>query len=162
MLATQRTIRKKSAERGLYALHMPQKVGGGGFSLTDMFFVHEAVYQHGIGVTQWMLSWTEGPNRMLMFLTEEQQQKYLLPMIRGEWTAAYAITEYRGGSDVLGMETRAERQGDEWVINGTKAYITNAPYAELIVVCAMTDPSKHSAGGTDEIQRVNIAKALGL
>jgi alkylation response protein AidB-like acyl-CoA dehydrogenase len=57
-------------------------------------------------------------------------------------TAAYAITEYRGGSDVLGMETRAHRQGDEWVINGTKAYITNAQYAELIIVCAMTDPSK--------------------
>ena len=50
-----------SAERGLYALHMPTEVGGGGFSLTDMFFVHEAVYQHGIGLSQWMLSWTEGP-----------------------------------------------------------------------------------------------------
>src|SRR6267142_2635331 len=69
VLAAQQLIRKKSAERGLYALHMPREVGGGGFSLTDMFFVHEAVYQYGIGVTQWMLSWTEGPNRMLMFLT---------------------------------------------------------------------------------------------
>jgi acyl-CoA dehydrogenase len=68
VLAAHRAIRKKSAESGLYALHMPKEVGGGGFSLTDMFFVHEAVYQHGIGVTQWMLSWTEGPNRMLMFL----------------------------------------------------------------------------------------------
>lgn len=148
VLEAQRTIRKKSADRGFYALHMPKEVGGGGFSLTDMFFVHEAVYQHGIGVTQWMLSWTEGPNRMLMFLTDEQKQKYLAPMMRGEWTAAYAITEYRGGSDVLGMETRAERRGDEWVLNGTKAYITNAPYAELMLVCAMTDPSKHGAGGT--------------
>jgi alkylation response protein AidB-like acyl-CoA dehydrogenase len=43
------------------------------------------------------------------------------------------MSEYRGGSDVLGMETRAERRGDEWIINGTKAYITNAPYAELII-----------------------------
>src|SRR5262249_199637 len=143
-----RTIRQRSAARGLYALHMPKEVGGGGFSLTDMFFVHEAVYQHGIGVTQWMLSWTEGPNRMLMFLTEEQRQKYLLPMMRGGGTAAYGIGECRGGSDVVGMETRGEQRGDEWVINGTKAYITNAPYAELIVVCAMTDPSKQSAGGT--------------
>jgi acyl-CoA dehydrogenase len=148
VLAAQRSIRTRSADRGLYALHMPKEVGGGGFSLTDMFFVHEAVYQHGIGVTQWMLSWTEGPNRMLMLLTDEQKQKYLAPMMRGEWTAAYAITEYRGGSDVLGMETRAERRGDEWVLNGTKAYITNAPYAELMLVCAMTDPSKHGAGGT--------------
>jgi acyl-CoA dehydrogenase len=148
VLAAQRLIRKKSAERGFYALHMPKEVGGGGFSLTDMFFVHEAVYQHGIGVTQWMLSWTEGPNRMLMFLNDEQKQRYLLPMVRGEQTAAYAITEYRGGSDVLGMETRGERQGDEWVINGTKAYITNAQYADVIFVCAMTDPSKRSAGAT--------------
>src|SRR5215813_14014536 len=148
VLAAQRTIRKRSAERGFYALHMPKEVGGSEFSLTDMFFVHEAVYQHGIGVTQWMLSWTEGPNRMLMFLTDEQKQKYLAPMMRGEWTAAYAITEYRGGSDVLGMETRGERRGDEWIINGTKAYITNAQYADVIFVCAMTDPGKRGAGGT--------------
>ena len=53
VLAAQRTIRKMSADRGLYALHMPTEVGGGSFSLTDMFFVHEAVYQHGIGVTHW-------------------------------------------------------------------------------------------------------------
>ena len=71
VLEAQRTIRKKSADRGFYALHMPKEVGGGGFSLTDMFFVHEAAYQHGIGVTQWMLSWTEGPNQMLMLLTDE-------------------------------------------------------------------------------------------
>ena len=80
VLAAQRAIRKRSAEHGFYALHMPKAVGGGGFGLTDMFFVHEAVYQHGIGVTQWLLSWTEGPNPMLMVLTEEQRQKYLLPI----------------------------------------------------------------------------------
>lgn len=148
VLAAQRAIRKKSAERGLYALHMPKEVGGGSFRLTDMFFVHEAVYQHGIGVTQWMLSWTEGPNQMLMLLSEEQKQRYLQPLMTGEQTAAYAITEYRGGSDVLGMHMRAERTGDEWSLNGTKAYITNAQYADQILVCAMTDPSKGSAGAT--------------
>ena len=99
----------------------PKEVGGGGLSLTDMFFVHEAVYQHGIGVTQWMLSWTEGPNQMLMQLSADQKQRYLAPLMRGEETAAYAITEYRGGSDVLGMQTQAKRRGDEWSINGTKA-----------------------------------------
>ncbi|MCS6925723.1 MAG: acyl-CoA dehydrogenase [Candidatus Binatia bacterium] len=148
VLEAQRTIRRRSAERGFYALHMPKEVGGGGFCLTDMFFVHEAVYRHGIGVTQWLLSWTEGPNQMMQFLSAEQKQKYLRPMIRGEWTAAYAITEYRGGSDVLSMETRAARRGDEWVIDGTKAYITNAPYADLIMVCAMTAPERRSAGAT--------------
>ncbi len=148
ILAAQRTIRKMSAERGLYALHMPTEVGGGGFSLTDMFFVHEAVYQHGIGLSQWMLSWTEGPNQMQMWLSEEQKQRYLLPLVRGEQTAAYAITEYRGGSDVLGMHTRAERRGDGWSLNGTKAYITNAQYADQIFVCALTEPDKGSAGAT--------------
>ena len=148
VLAAQQTIRQRSAQRGLYALHMPKEIGGGGFNLTDMFFVHEAVYQHGIGVAQWMLSWTEGPNHMLMFLTEEQKQKYLLPLVRGETTAAYAITEYRGGSDVLGMQTRAEKHDDTWVVNGTKAYITNAQYADLIFVCALHDPNKGGAGAT--------------
>ena len=162
VLAAQQTIRKRSAEQGLYALHMPKEVGGGGLSLTDMFFVHEAVYQHGIGVTQWMLSWTEGPNQMLMFLNEEQKQKYLLPMIRGETTGAYAITEYRGGSDVLGMQTQAEKRGDAWVINGTKAYITNAQYADLVFVCAMHDPSKGSVGATAFIvERDNPGLEIG-
>jgi len=162
VLAAQQTIRKRSAEQGLYALHMPKEVGGGGLSLTDMFFVHEAVYQHGIGVTQWMLSWTEGPNQMLMFLNEEQKQKYLLPMVRGETTGAYAITEYRGGSDVLGMQTQAEKRGDAWVINGTKAYITNAQYADLVFVCAMHDPSKGSAGATAFIvERDNPGLEIG-
>ena len=162
VLAAQRTIWKRSAEKGLYALHMPKEVGGGGLSLTDMFFVHEAAYQHGIGVTQWMLSWTEGPNQMLMFLNEEQKQKYLLPMIRGETTGAYAITEYRGGSDVLGMQTQAEKRGDAWVINGTKAYITNAQYADLVFVCAMHDPSKGSAGATAFIvERDNPGLEIG-
>ena len=162
VLAAQRTIRKRSAEKGLYALHMPKEVGGGGLSLTDMFFVHEAVYQHGIGVTQWMLSWTEGPNQMLMFLNEEQKQEYLLPMIRGETTGAYAITEYRGGSDVLGMQTQAEKRGDAWVINGTKAYITNAQYADLVFVCAMHDPSQGSAGATAFIvERDNPGLEIG-
>ena len=160
--AAQRTIRKRSAERGFYALHMPTEVGGGGFCLTDMFFVHEAVYRHGIGVAQWLLSWTEGPNRMLMFLTPEQQRKYLLPLVRGDATAAYAITEYRGGSDVLGMETRAEKHGDAWVVNGTKAYITNAQYADLIFVCALHDPGAGGAGATAfVVERDNPGLGIG-
>ena len=158
----QRTIRKRSAERGFYALHMPTEVGGGGFCLTDMFFVHEAVYRHGIGVAQWLLSWTEGPNRMLMFLTPEQQRKYLLPLVRGDATAAYAITEYRGGSDVLGMETRAEKHGDAWVVNGTKAYITNAQYADLIFVCALHDPGAGGAGAIAfVVERDNPGLGIG-
>ena len=148
VLAAQQSVRRQSGNQGLYALHMPKEVGGGDFSLTDMFFVHEAVYQHGIGASQWMLSWTEGPNQMLMFLNEEQKQQYLVPMVRGEITGAYAITEYRGGSDVLGMDTRATKRGDTWLVNGTKAYITNAQYADVVFVCAMHDTSKGSQGAT--------------
>ena len=54
-------------------------------------------------------------------------------MVRGEITAAYAVTEYRGGSDILGMDTRAAKRGDACLVNGTKAYITNAQYAAQVV-----------------------------
>src|SRR5437764_7146671 len=77
---------------------------------------------------------------ILMFGTEEQKQRYLVPSIKGEKISCLGITEPDAGSDVAGIRTRAVREDGEWVINGSKTYITNGHRADFIVLVAKTDP----------------------
>ena len=76
---------------------------------------------------------------MFLFGTEEQKQRYLVPSIKGEKISCLGITEPDAGSDVSGIKTRAVRDGDEWVINGSKTYITNGHRADYIVLVTKTD-----------------------
>lgn len=77
----------------------------------------------------------------------EQKRKYLTPLSRGEQFAAFGLTESNAGSDAANISTRAVRQGDEWVINGGKVYITNGGYADVVTVMAVTDPALGARGG---------------
>ena len=77
-----------------------------------------------------------------LFGTEEQKQAYLVPAIRGEKISCLGITEPDAGSDVAGIRTRAVRDGDEWVINGSKTYITNGHRADFIVLVTKTEPTQ--------------------
>ncbi|MFW6115442.1 MAG: acyl-CoA dehydrogenase family protein [Chloroflexota bacterium] len=79
--------------------------------------------------------------------TEEQKEKYLTPLARGKQFAAFGLTESNAGSDAANISTRAVRDGDEWVINGGKIYITNGGYADIITVMALTDPALGARGG---------------
>jgi alkylation response protein AidB-like acyl-CoA dehydrogenase len=135
-----REVARRSARAGFYALHLPESAGGGGFSRTEMFFVEEAVYSRGLGLKPPILAWTEGPNPMLLALTPDQRPRFLAPLLGGQSTAAFALTEPGAGSDVLGIRTRAVRDGDEWVITGHKAIITNAQYCDVAQVVAVTEP----------------------
>jgi alkylation response protein AidB-like acyl-CoA dehydrogenase len=83
-----------------------------------------------------------------VFGTEEQKQRYLVPSIRGEKISCLGITEPDAGSDVSGIKTRAVRDGDEWVINGSKTYITNGHRADFIVLVTKTDPDAGHDGFT--------------
>jgi alkylation response protein AidB-like acyl-CoA dehydrogenase len=85
---------------------------------------------------------------ILAFGTEEQKQRYLVPSIRGEKISCLGITEPDAGSDVAGIKTRAVRDGDDWVINGSKTYITNGHRADYIVLVAKTDPDAGYDGFT--------------
>jgi len=78
---------------------------------------------------------------------EEQKRKYLTPLARGEKFAAFGLTESNAGSDAANISTRAVRDGDEWVINGGKIYITNGGYADIITIMAVTDPTLGARGG---------------
>jgi acyl-CoA dehydrogenase len=134
-------IRRRAGTAGLYAPHIRAEYGGGGFSRVEMHHVEEFVYRNaGLGLGLAALAWTEGPYPSTERISEALRAQYLTPLINGEITLAFANTERGAGTDVLAMSTRARRAGSDWIINGHKAWITNAHFADVIQVVAVTDP----------------------
>ncbi|MHB8585270.1 MAG: acyl-CoA dehydrogenase family protein [Thermoplasmatota archaeon] len=140
-------LRRRSAKAGFYAMHMPEEVGGRGASYAALLRANEAVFTHGLGFTLAVLASIEGPGHMLLALNPNQRRRFLDPLIRGEKTTCFALTEPGAGSDVRAIQGRAVREGDEWVLNGTKKFITNGPYADFAQVFMRTG----DAGGLDDI-----------
>ena len=140
-----REVQRRSAAAGLYTPHMPAGVGGLGLTRVECMHVEELVYHRaGLGLGLAALAWTEGPSPNLVHLSAAGRERFLAPLMRAETTCAFANTEPHAGSDVLSMSTRAERDGDGWVISGTKAWITNAHFCDIAQIVAVTDPG---AGG---------------
>jgi alkylation response protein AidB-like acyl-CoA dehydrogenase len=139
--AARREVQRRAAAAGLYAPHMPREVGGLGLSRAGCMRVEELVYRRaGLGLGLCTLAWTEGPSPNLVHLGPEGRERFLAPLMRAETTCAFANTEPHAGSDVLSMSTRAERDGDAWVITGRKAWITNAHFCDVAQVVAVTEP----------------------
>lgn len=135
-----REIQRRSATAGLYAPNIAEAAGGGGFSRVEMHHVEEFVYREsGLGLGLAALAWTEGPNPAIEHCSDASRQQWLEPLMRGEITAAFANTEYGVGSDVLQMGTQARRDGSHWIVNGEKAWITNAHFADVLQVVAVTE-----------------------
>jgi len=132
------TIRKKSVEAGFYGMTMPEEVGGGGVDILTRGIVGEHVSNRPPGFHGAIFGGAGGPTPILLAANEEQREEYLDPLMAGEITTCFALTEPDHGSDPHYMDTRAEKDGDEWVINGTKYWITNAPYADFAMVFART------------------------
>ncbi len=140
---------RKMGEFGLLGLHLPEAYGGGGAGVVTTVLAGEALGEAGVdgGLT---LSY--GAHAFLcadtirVHGTEAQRRKYLPKLITGEWVGAMALSEPEAGSDVASMTTTAERQGDEYVLNGSKMWITNGPIADVVVVYAKTDPALRHAG----------------
>ena len=139
-------IRRKSAQAGWYAMHMPESVGGAGVSKVATYLAWRDVMKHGIGLNMAALSFVEGPSPLFLRMTPEQQDKWLTPLVRGEQSSAFCLTEPNAGSDVAALEATAVRDGSEYVLNGTKTFVTNGPYADFLQVFAKTDPSAGLAG----------------
>ncbi|HVM45029.1 MAG TPA: acyl-CoA dehydrogenase family protein [Candidatus Thermoplasmatota archaeon] len=138
LLQLSREIRRKSAAEGFYAAHLPKEVGGAGLRKVALVEANRTVFRHGLGLTLSVLASIEGPSQMLLALPEEQREKYLYPLIRGEKTSCFALTEPGAGSDVRAIQTTARLEGDEWVLDGEKVFITNGPYADFASVFAKT------------------------
>lgn len=126
----------------------PKSVGGTGMGLVyDTIVSDEIAYISPVTDTSRSVNSVMAAAPVYRFGTKKQQDKYLRPLISGQATASIAISEPRGGSDAAGMETRAERQGKDYIINGEKTWITNAGIADYIVLFAITDPKVHPHEG---------------
>ncbi len=142
-----REIFDKMAEMELTGIPWPEEYGGaGGDYLSYVIAVEElSRVDASAGVTLSahvsLCSWP-----IFKYGTEEQKQKYLAPLARGEKLGAYGLTEPEAGSDAAGLKTTAVLDGDHYVLNGTKVWITNADAAEIYVVFAMTDKEKKAKG----------------
>ena len=134
-----------SRELGLWGLDAPADVGGHDLPALAMIGVNEALART---ITPYTLP-PDSPNlRMLAATaTERQRAAYLAPYARGETVSAIGISEPGAGSDPAGMTTRAVRDGDHWVLNGRKIWITRAADADFTIVMAVTDPDKRARGG---------------
>ncbi|MCC6917696.1 MAG: acyl-CoA dehydrogenase [Alphaproteobacteria bacterium] len=136
---------KVSKELGLWGLDAPTDVGGFDLPMVAMVGVEEEI---GKTVTPYTLP-PDSPNlRMLMAtVTPEQREAYLAPYVRGETVSAIGISEPGAGGDPAAMITRAERDGDDWVINGRKIWISRADHADFTITMAITDKDKRARGG---------------
>ena len=135
----------KCRELGLWALDAPEEVGGAALPTPVMLAVQERLKST---VTPFIFP-PDSPNlHMLMAVaTPEQKQKYMLPYAQGEMKSCIAISEPGAGGDPAHMKTRAVRDGNEWVINGRKIWVSNVPKCDFIILMASTDPSKGARGG---------------
>jgi acyl-CoA dehydrogenase len=135
----------KAGELGLFGLDAPEDVGGSDLPMTAMVGVEEEI---GRCVTPYTLP-PDSPNlRMLMQTVDERQREaYLAPYVAGKTVSAIGISEPGAGSDPAGMQTRAVRDGNDWIINGRKIWISRADHADFTILMAVTDQEKRARGG---------------
>jgi alkylation response protein AidB-like acyl-CoA dehydrogenase len=140
----------RMGELGFLGLSYPEAYGGqGGDYYSNLVLAEEIVHANSGGLTMGVAVHTDMATPPIhLFGTEEQKQRYLVPAIKGEKIACLGITEPDAGSDVAGIRTRAVRDGDEFVINGSKTYITNGHRADFIVLVTKTDPDAGYDGFT--------------
>ncbi|MBE3586395.1 acyl-CoA dehydrogenase [Desulfofundulus thermocisternus] len=140
-------IIKKLAEMDLMGLPFPEEYGGAGGDYVSYCLALEEITRAcaSTGLT-YEAHISLGCMPIYLFGTLEQKQKYLVPLCRGECLGAFGLTEPNAGSDAGGTQTTAVLEGDEWVINGSKCFITNASYARFITITAVTDRNKGKRG----------------
>src|SRR6476469_1986279 len=129
----------KAHELGLMNVHIPQGLGGPGLSIFDGILIGEELSWGCSGIAVSLVANTLGSAPVLLAGTDEQKQKWLPPLLEEPLLCSFALTEPNAGSDVSGIETTAVRRGDEYVVNGSKMFITNAGQASWVLVFASTD-----------------------
>lgn len=140
-------VRRRSAELGFYAADFPEDLGGSGLPQLGMVLLREAAARTGCRLAGFATYGPEGPTGVLLAGTDEQKKKYLAPLITAEKSMCFALTEPDAGSDAQNIKTTATKDGDEWVINGTKHFITNGRHADFALVFALNDRAKKAQGG---------------
>ncbi|MEQ9489672.1 MAG: acyl-CoA dehydrogenase [Alphaproteobacteria bacterium] len=142
-----RQIEERSKEIGLFAANLPEEVGGGGLSYNGMR-VMEREYGK---VSHALHGWVARPTEILLAGTKEQQARYLAPCVTGEKRELFALTEPDAGSDIMSMKTAARRDGDDWILNGSKHFISGPVMPDFAIVFAATGEDETPRGSRRRI-----------
>ncbi len=136
-------LKRKAIEAGLYAANMPEEAGGAG--LDTLTWV---LYERELGRANYALHWTcvARPSNILMACVGEQRERYLFPSVRGEKSDCLAMTEPGAGSDVRGMKCSAVKDGTDFIINGTKHFISHADEADFVILFAASGEEETPRG----------------
>jgi acyl-CoA dehydrogenase len=127
-------IARKCKEIGFFGCNFPEEVGGAGLDHTSFTLVERELGRGSMGLTVFF----GRPSGILMACNAEQREKYLLPAVKGDKFDALAMTEPDAGSDVRGMKCFARKDGDDWIVNGTKHFISHADIADFVIVFIAT------------------------
>jgi acyl-CoA dehydrogenase len=133
-------VMDEAAKMGLTGANIPVEYGGAGYSTLEMALIVEELFAVDPGIGLNIASAAFGAEAIIGFGTEEQKEQFLEPVTRGDAVMGAAISEPDVGSDVSSVSTQAEKDGDEWVVNGNKMWITNGSVGDYFVVLCQTDP----------------------
>ena len=139
-----RDLVTKAAELGFIGVNIPNEYGGGGCGYLEKCIIAEEFWRVDPGLGSVLIAATFGADMVDLYGTREQKQKYLTPLTTGRSVMGSAITEPDAGSDVAAIKTRATKDGDDYVINGNKMFITNGTVASYFAVICLTDPENPS------------------
>jgi len=139
---------KACADADLCGLYIPTEYGGFGGGVFELCLAVEELSKVDGGISLAMAATALGTFPILLFATDEQKKKYLPDIASGKKLAAFGLTEANAGSDALSMKTTAVRDGDQYILNGTKQWITNGENAETYTIIAKTNPAKGARGLT--------------
>jgi alkylation response protein AidB-like acyl-CoA dehydrogenase len=141
-------IMKVMAQSDLFGLFIPEEYGGLGKGCLELCIAVEELSRACLGVSTSYAANALGTYPMLLFGSEEQKKRFLPDIAAGKRLVAFALTEANAGSDAAGIQTTARRDGDEYILNGTKQWITNGGEAEVYTIIAITDRSKGPRGAS--------------
>lgn len=152
-----REIQQKAIKAGLYAANLPEEVGGAGLDTLSWL-----MYEKELGRANYALHWTcvARPSNILLAGTEEQKEKYLYPCIKGEKWDCLAMTEPGAGSDLRGMTASAREDGGDYVLNGTKHFISHADIADFSIVFMATGEEDTPRGPKKKITAFFVDKGM--
>jgi acyl-CoA dehydrogenase len=134
----------KACEAGLNGIFIDKAYGGAGYGYLENAFVMEEFWRVDPGLGGALTCVTFGSEMILLFGSEDQKRMYLPPLCKGEAIGAVGVTEPDAGSDVLAISTRAEKEGDEYIINGSKMFISNGTIANFFITLCLTNPDSSS------------------
>jgi acyl-CoA dehydrogenase len=150
-------LKARAIDAGLYAANMPTEVGGGGLDAVSW-----VLYEKELGYTGYALQYAcvARPSNILLACEGEQRERYLLPTVRGERVDCLAMTEPGAGSDVRGMKTSAVQKGGDFIINGTKHFISHADHADYVILFAASGEEDSGRGRKKLITAFLVDKGI--